>query len=615
MLSFLWGADSAELVSAIYSQGTIHPPGYPLYFFLGKLFTWFDFLDPYARISLLSLFFSILTVITVYKWLQLVNKRISLISISAAYIFGSYLWLIYSVVPEVFMMTAFLITLQNYFLFRFYLNGKTRDHYWFIIIFSVSLFHQYLTLGSLILYLFVLYKRKLSLKKVFAKTYPIWLGALAIGFLPYLFLYWHWDPNSLVQWEEKSPQGLLRLIFRTEYGFFSTNKLVYQDWWGKLNNLVFYLQTIWRNFTAVGCFLIVLGWTYSFRKYRKWNKFLSLAVVVYGFLLTVYLDVNIFENSSRGLMERFFLLSFPFYSIFLFFGVLAIKDYATSRILSAGVLIVLLAGGLLLIGKNIIFWQSHFTNQNLQVHAHTLLKQLPQNSILILYGDQDLFPVWYRHYILNERPDIILLSYTKITKPFYQSVLKNRFSELKIPKTQNYFFMEMIKKNLTQKRIFTNFQFNSKVFRFNQQNSLYEITAGKSQRPPKIQTAYFQQFLKQKDNSAVYPFYFDLALKERYGMVFYEAAHYYFKRNQFLFANAFYEVAARFLPLNQGVVEEYALSLNKIGNCPAAEKILENFYFQTGNKEAALLLSRLGAVCFKDRWKYLYWDRIYREGK
>jgi hypothetical protein len=60
------GRDGGDLMSAICTLGIPHPPGYPLYVLLGRLFALLPLGDVGYRINLMSAFFAASTVVTVY---------------------------------------------------------------------------------------------------------------------------------------------------------------------------------------------------------------------------------------------------------------------------------------------------------------------------------------------------------------------------------------------------------------------------------------------------------------------------------------------------------------------------------------------------------------------
>ena len=62
----VYGFDSAELATGVFTQGIVHPPGYPLYLLIGKLFTFLPVRDVAYRLNLMSAFFAALTVLLLY---------------------------------------------------------------------------------------------------------------------------------------------------------------------------------------------------------------------------------------------------------------------------------------------------------------------------------------------------------------------------------------------------------------------------------------------------------------------------------------------------------------------------------------------------------------------
>ena len=60
------GADGGDLITAAYTLGIAHPPGYPLYVVLGKLFTLLPIGDVAYRVNLMSAFFAAATIPLVY---------------------------------------------------------------------------------------------------------------------------------------------------------------------------------------------------------------------------------------------------------------------------------------------------------------------------------------------------------------------------------------------------------------------------------------------------------------------------------------------------------------------------------------------------------------------
>lgn len=108
--------DSGELTTAIYNLGAAHPPGYPLYTMLGKVFTYLPLNSVAFRVNLLSVFFGALTIPFLYLLImRLMHRgadatllwRDRLISFGAAlaFAFSSTMWS-QAVIAEVYTLNA-----------------------------------------------------------------------------------------------------------------------------------------------------------------------------------------------------------------------------------------------------------------------------------------------------------------------------------------------------------------------------------------------------------------------------------------------------------------------------------------------------------------------------
>ena len=58
----VYGFDSAELATGVYSGGIVHPPGFPLYMLIGRMFILLPIGDVAYRLNLMSSFFASCTV-------------------------------------------------------------------------------------------------------------------------------------------------------------------------------------------------------------------------------------------------------------------------------------------------------------------------------------------------------------------------------------------------------------------------------------------------------------------------------------------------------------------------------------------------------------------------
>jgi hypothetical protein len=127
------GVDSAELITATYTLGIAHPPGYPLYIMLGKLFTLLPVGEVAYRVNLMSAFFAAASVPLVYLTALLIHPKktdkVSSIIIAATsallFAFSQTFWS-QAIIAEVYGLNAFLVALIVYLVTLFQYTGKDK---------------------------------------------------------------------------------------------------------------------------------------------------------------------------------------------------------------------------------------------------------------------------------------------------------------------------------------------------------------------------------------------------------------------------------------------------------------------------------------------------------
>ena len=123
---FIFGGDSAEFSAIAHTWSIPHPPGYPLYSFLANCITHIIPIGTIPwRTSLLSIIPTVLAAYVLFKILtHLKVKTILSLLTSFLYIVLFPVWE-YALVPEVFALNSFLITLITYLLLIYNKNKKS----------------------------------------------------------------------------------------------------------------------------------------------------------------------------------------------------------------------------------------------------------------------------------------------------------------------------------------------------------------------------------------------------------------------------------------------------------------------------------------------------------
>lgn len=136
--------DSGELITAAVHLGVPHPPGFPLWTIIGKLFSFLPFQSPARALNYMSAFFAGLTVILVCLIARQLQQRLP-ISLFAAviYAFSRHFWS-QSIIAEVYTLHVFLFAGTLLFLFKWKTGKRPLNLYLTAVFFGLGLTNHYM---------------------------------------------------------------------------------------------------------------------------------------------------------------------------------------------------------------------------------------------------------------------------------------------------------------------------------------------------------------------------------------------------------------------------------------------------------------------------------------
>ena len=184
--------DSGILITVVQFAGTAHPPGYPLYTMLGKLFTLLPFGTIAVRVQLLSAVAGALACVCVYFCCLVLSKqRIPAFFAALLYGVSGLLWR-QSLIAEVYTLHALFVFLLLYLALRLHREFSRRDLYLFTLTFVLGLSHHWplLLLNSMLflpLFLVMAMTHRPRLASCLAVA-PKLATLTLLGLLPYLYL-------------------------------------------------------------------------------------------------------------------------------------------------------------------------------------------------------------------------------------------------------------------------------------------------------------------------------------------------------------------------------------------------------------------------------------------
>ncbi|WP_420627942.1 DUF2723 domain-containing protein [Candidatus Leptofilum sp.] len=398
---FTWqfgSGDGGELITAAVTLGIPHPPGYPTYVLLGKLWSFLPIEPAAYRFHLFSAICAatavgLVTVIVKNQLAQTETNTSPLLAIvpGLLFAFSPLVWQ-QAVVAEVYALNLLLVAA-----FLWALLGERPS------------FLTGLLLGlSLTTHLTSLFLLPLALLLTPTKAWGRLAVGMAAGALPYLLLPLLARLGSPVIWGD--PTTLAGWWWLVSGQIYQPNQsaLPLSEFWPRLS--------IWLP--QFGLQLGILGWGLLLWHGRslwqkKWLGLLGTAVC--------YLIYALFYNTQDAIV-----LTLPAWLIF--------SLCLTVTLPRVGRWVLILPGLAVLLH---LFGQTGANIHNVRGQAEAILDAAPPNAILMSSGDPDIFTLWYFHHVEENREDIILVDNMLFAFDWYRQAVQHRHPTLRALEEDN----------------------------------------------------------------------------------------------------------------------------------------------------------------------------------
>ncbi len=379
------GGDAGELSSVGYLLGIPHPPGYPLYTLLARLFSMLFPLNPAAGTNLLSALFGALTTFLLFIYLE--RKIDKLSAIFAALIFSlSPVFFSQAIRTEVYTITAF------FFILELYLIEEKR----YLILSYISglsiLVHPLLWL----LFPWILF--------LIVKSYNKGILFIILGLSISLYLLIRAKLHPLINWGDpetisKFFYHLLRLEYYQEAPKYSLALIMgeYKIWFKAL--------LITSNF---GLLVSIYGAFFT-----KERRTLFILLFVYSIFLTFLIHSPVTSNRLY-IVKIFYIPQLMLLIIFLGYGLANIKlKYRWLLFL------FLIIENIFYAANEGIFWR----NWTAEDFKNVALSQVAKGDVIISEGDALTFPLVYGS-ILTKKADVFDVHGDLRPKPRLDSIIE-----------------------------------------------------------------------------------------------------------------------------------------------------------------------------------------------
>ena len=439
----IMGGDSGDLTAAALTGGVPHPPGYPLFALLARLFAALPLGHSAAwRVNLLSATSTAAAAALVCAMVSLWTREVTAGLVAAA-LFGtnSVVWL-HATSAEVFGLNAMLVALA--FLLWLCVEHTQARRFVFALCFACGLamcnHHTFVFVGlPLVLRSFWVARRGLG---VLGMALACVVGLL--GLLPYAYLMLASASSAAVSWgDQTSIDGLLNHVLRRNYGTFSMGQA---SKGGAFVDEGTFFPTLWHmlghafpRFLWIGPPLALVGlyWGSKDRseRGRAYVFAFVLSLYVFGFCALSNL------STSRGLylsvLARFFIQSDLMLAIAAGLGVAKLMQslharssfYQRRERWAPACAALVFVGGALAHASECN--QRH--NRVFSDFVTTAFASLPPNAIVITMGDHLSGSVFYFREVEKLRTDIIHLDRELLGFPWYGQRKRRLYPDLTLP--------------------------------------------------------------------------------------------------------------------------------------------------------------------------------------
>ncbi|MGC2423382.1 MAG: DUF2723 domain-containing protein [Nitrospirota bacterium] len=438
--------DSGEMIAGAYTLGVAHPPGYPVYVTLGKLFTYLPFGNVAFRINLMSSFFAAMTSVMIYYITRamlddsenerfVLFKRLKFADIAGvlsalAFSFSYNLWA-WAVVSKFYTLNAFVVACILMLLIRWRRarmeegssGGSHSLAYLYTIAFisgiaGVVHISQFVLWPMYLLYILIVdgsvfydFKDLLKpgsskspwalLQRLHLKTILIMLFFLALGHTLYLHVPLRASRSPLINWGTATDWTQFKWVYNREGYPTVGGERSWSLLWKQMQsfNLV-------REFTWAGIPIILLGLWGHFKK--DWRHF---TILVFGSVFMVAAIVI----GGNPVEENIFLLQQFYIPVYIFLCIImggaiyvALKVRPKNIIIATVVLLVVIAYPATELKAH--YWENDRSDNFIAYDmGNAELNFSPEFAVLFTWGDSGAFPMWYLQDVERKRPDVLLV--------------------------------------------------------------------------------------------------------------------------------------------------------------------------------------------------------------
>jgi transmembrane protein TMEM260 (protein O-mannosyltransferase) len=477
--SIFWG-DGIELSSVCATGGIAHPTGYPLFTILGRISICFFPLNQafgtnlscalYGALSSVFAFFMLKKALSFLNDDLFINpafRDITALSGALLLAFSKTFWF-HSTITEVYTLHILFITILLW-LFLSYLKDEKRAVFIAFFAFWGLAFSNHmlsLTLSPLALVMIFHFFRSKEKNKI--KTTLIASVLFLTGLSLYLYLIIQAKSRPELNWGD--PSNLKNFFWVISGGDFKK----YQFLMAKpgvpftFNTFIFHvisrgtglskwlMEEIFNfsKYSAGGLkelgflvyLIIIITGIITIAKQNKEALFGIIATVLFG-LIMIFL-YNIPD------IEAYFMSLYPLLIILLFTGIISLSHITEMKYFKRKINYL----PLLLLALPLLAFNSNFKSQDKSMNTDAMkyglkiMENVPKNSIILTFGDNDIYILWYLQKVRGLRPDITVVGANFIHNGWYAAYFEKagkdgpqiKIKDSPVPRSKEDFYFDLM---------------------------------------------------------------------------------------------------------------------------------------------------------------------------
>ncbi|MCC6650169.1 MAG: DUF2723 domain-containing protein, partial [Candidatus Eisenbacteria bacterium] len=429
--------DSGELITAAWTGGVAHPPGYPLYVLLGGAWAHaLAFLEPAAALNLFSAAgMAAAAGVLALAALRLGGSRAGAVLAAWAFALFTPAWK-YALVAEVFALNALLGAAVLWLLAAACktANGANRRRLLlalvFVTVLGLSHHHTLLLLGAPASV--VVFAAEWAASRGRRGALLAQVGAAkALALLPLAWLpFASRRADALVWGDATNARGFFSLLLRDEYGTFRLDP-AQAGMQADRSHVALWLEALPQGMGALPLLLALAGVFVLARRHRR----VTAALGAYALLQALFFTRVGFPSDSpvlRGVIERFYIL--PALAIALLAGVgaaaLLARFPGAARAAAAGAALLAVLAVPLATHARIVSQRGNTFAESL---GRGMLASCPPNAVLFVQGDLQHNALAYLTRVRGLRPDVAVLDQELMTYAWYVRRVRERHPGLLPP--------------------------------------------------------------------------------------------------------------------------------------------------------------------------------------